>query len=134
MIGLNCKLSDFGGSKQLSDEISKGITRIGTVPYASPEIHKDEPHSTKTDVWSFGVLLYELCTLKLPFNKPENNQEDYKTDYAEIYSEDTRDIIDYCLKVDPDERLSVEQILDLPVMKNFAKEFNIDAQDRINDH
>ena len=70
MIGLNCKLSDFGGSKQLSDEMSRGETRIGAPAYASPEIHKDLPHSTKTDVWSFGVLLYELCTLKLPFNNP----------------------------------------------------------------
>jgi hypothetical protein len=43
-------------------------------------------------------------------------------------------MIDYCLKIDPDERLSVEQILDLPVIKKFAKEFNIDEQDRIIDH
>ena len=86
MIGLNCKLSDFGGSKQLSDEMSRGITRIGTAPYASPEIYKNLPQSTKTDVWSFGVLLYELCTLKLPFNNPSINQNDYRTDYAEIYS------------------------------------------------
>ena len=73
MIGLNCKLSDFGGSKQLSNAMSMGYTRIGTAHYASPEIFKNLPQSTKTDVWSFGVLLYELCTLKHPFNNPESN-------------------------------------------------------------
>ena len=60
--------------------------KVGTPFYASPEIYKNLGHSTKTDVWSFGVLLYELCMLKLPFKDPYKNQKDYKTDYAEIYS------------------------------------------------
>ena len=35
--------------------------------YASPEIHNREPLSTKTDVWSLGVVLFELCSLNKPF-------------------------------------------------------------------
>ncbi len=86
MIGLNCKLSDFGGARQLSNAMSMGKSRIGTPHFASPEIFKNLDQSTKTDVWSFGVLLYELCTLKYPFSDPEKNQNDYRTDYADIYS------------------------------------------------
>jgi serine/threonine protein kinase len=40
MIGLNCKLSDFGSSKELSNEISMAKTQAGTPYYASPEIIK----------------------------------------------------------------------------------------------
>ena len=58
MIGLNCKLSDFGGSRQLSNKFSMAETKIGTPFYVAPEIlHKSE-YSFETDVWSFGVTLY----------------------------------------------------------------------------
>jgi len=39
----------------------------GTLPYLAPEVLRDEYWSTKTDIWSFGCVLYELCTYRLPF-------------------------------------------------------------------
>ncbi len=41
---------------------------IGTPYYLSPEICKSEPYGYKSDVWSLGCILYELCTLKHAFN------------------------------------------------------------------
>jgi NIMA (never in mitosis gene a)-related kinase len=70
MIGLNCKLSDFGGSRQLSNEFSKAETKIGTPYFISPEILHKSDYSFETDVWSFGVTLYYLCTLTFPFPEP----------------------------------------------------------------
>ena len=35
--------------------------------YLSPEIIENSPYTFKTDVWSLGVLLYEMCALKPPF-------------------------------------------------------------------
>jgi len=35
--------------------------------YLSPELCQNEPYNAKTDIWSCGVLLYELCSLETPF-------------------------------------------------------------------
>lgn len=36
-------------------------------PYVSPQIILEEEYTTKTDIWSIGVIFYELCCGKLPF-------------------------------------------------------------------
>ena len=57
------KLGDFGIARVLSDTRSKAKTVVGTPYYLSPEIIKSEPYSFKSDIWSLGVLLYEMCAL-----------------------------------------------------------------------
>jgi NIMA (never in mitosis gene a)-related kinase len=42
-------------------------TQTGTPYYASPEVWKDEPYDIKSDIWSLGVVLYEMITLRPPF-------------------------------------------------------------------
>jgi len=38
---------------------------LGTPNYMSPEVCQNKPYTTKSDMWSLGCLLYELCTLKV---------------------------------------------------------------------
>ncbi len=71
----NAMLLDFGVAKLLGQDASiateSDITRIGgsaiTVPYASPEQIAGEPLSIATDIWSLGVLLYELLAERRSF-------------------------------------------------------------------
>ena len=62
------KLGDFGIARVLSHTRSKAKTVVGTPYYLSPEIIRNEPYSFKSDIWSLGVLLYEMAALQPPFN------------------------------------------------------------------
>ena len=61
------KVGDFGVGRVLSDDTLMVDTMYGTPLYLSPELCKNEPYNAKTDIWSCGVLLYELCALETPF-------------------------------------------------------------------
>lgn len=61
------KLADFGVSKVISFKI-KGETFIGTPYYLSPELVNGEIYNTKVDYWALGCILYELISLKKPFD------------------------------------------------------------------
>ena len=62
------KLGDFGIARVLSNTKSAAKTVVGTPYYLSPEIIESQPYSFKSDIWSLGVLLYEMCALTPPFN------------------------------------------------------------------
>lgn len=62
------KLGDFGIARVLSNTKSKAKTVVGTPYYLSPEIIRNEGYSFKSDIWSLGVLLYEMAALQPPFN------------------------------------------------------------------
>lgn len=68
------KLGDFGIARVLSNTRSKAKTVVGTPYYLSPEIIESHPYSFKSDVWSLGVLLYEICALCPPFNASSLHQ------------------------------------------------------------
>ncbi|NWH74494.1 M3K13 kinase, partial [Psilopogon haemacephalus] len=59
------KISDFGTSKELSDKSTK-MSFAGTVAWMAPEVIRNEPVSEKVDIWSFGVVLWELLTGEIP--------------------------------------------------------------------
>jgi NIMA (never in mitosis gene a)-related kinase len=42
-------------------------TQTGTPYYASPEVWMDRPYDHRSDIWSLGCLIYEVCALKPPF-------------------------------------------------------------------
>jgi NIMA (never in mitosis gene a)-related kinase len=61
------KVCDLGVSRLRSDETVFLNSFHGTPLYLSPELVDNEPYTEKTDVWSLGVLLYQLASLRLPF-------------------------------------------------------------------
>ncbi|KAI8563643.1 hypothetical protein RHMOL_Rhmol03G0125600 [Rhododendron molle] len=75
----NAKLSDFGlarlGPCDGVSHISTAV--VGTVGYAAPEYIQTGRLTAKSDVWSYGVFLYELITGRRPIdlNRPKNEQK-----------------------------------------------------------
>ncbi|XP_071594604.1 serine/threonine-protein kinase Nek3 isoform X4 [Heliangelus exortis] len=61
------KLGDFGSARILAHPLSYACTYVGTPYYVPPEIWENMPYNNKSDIWSLGCILYELCTLKHPF-------------------------------------------------------------------
>uniref|UniRef100_A0A8C3KPD2 NIMA related kinase 3 n=1 Tax=Calidris pygmaea TaxID=425635 RepID=A0A8C3KPD2_9CHAR len=47
--------------------MSYACTYVGTPYYVPPEIWESLPYNNKSDIWSLGCILYELCTLRHPF-------------------------------------------------------------------
>lgn len=61
------KLGDFGIACVLDNTAAMTRTTIGTPSHLSPEVCDGKPYGTKADIWSLGVVFYELLALKLPF-------------------------------------------------------------------
>ncbi|XP_013371229.1 PREDICTED: serine/threonine-protein kinase Nek3 isoform X3 [Chinchilla lanigera] len=61
------KLGDFGSARLLANPMAFACTYVGTPYYVPPEIWENLPYNNKSDIWSLGCILYELCTLRHPF-------------------------------------------------------------------
>ena len=131
---LNIKLGDMNVAKITNDnELMK--TRTGTPYYASPEIWKDMTYDYKSDIWSLGVVLYEMAALHLPFCG-KSYDEVYKkicngtfSPVPKMYSATMTMMIRWMLKVDKDKRPSIEEIrnkmIKMGVYKKEDDTFNI---------
>ena len=111
------KLGDFGIAKVLSNTKERVRTVVGTPYYMSPELIEGKPYNFQSDIWSLGVLLYEMCALKPPFDAPGMNflmQKIVKGSYPPLpahYSKDLKLLVSQLLIGDPNKRPKTNQIL-----------------------
>lgn len=128
------KLGDLNVSKVLKKDLA--CTQTGTPYYASPEVWKDKPYGVKSDIWSLGCVLYEMCALRPPFTATDL-QGLYRKVCAGVferiplcYSNELSTIVSSLLKVDPEKRPSVDDILANPIVhKKFNGEINVEQDE-----
>ena len=61
------RIGDLGVAKILQSAENFVRSKVGTPYYLSPEVCEDRPYNNKSDIWSLGCVLYEMCCLKHPF-------------------------------------------------------------------
>ncbi|KAJ8556133.1 hypothetical protein K7X08_022891 [Anisodus acutangulus] len=61
------KICDFGLSRIMTDASMRDSTSAGTPEWMAPELIRNEPFTEKCDIFSFGVIMWELCTLNRPW-------------------------------------------------------------------
>lgn len=140
------KLGDFGFSRQYEDSVSAdvGTTFCGTPYYLAPELWRRQSYSYKADIWSLGVILYELLTLRKPFPATDLNElmtrvlreRSFEPLPEQQYSAELIQLIYNMLSVDPAKRPSIREILATPLMQkglhllkvNVKRLKNIDPQ------
>lgn len=107
------KLGDFGIARVLNKTSELANTIVGTPYYLSPEIIENKPYNFKSDIWSLGVLLYEMMARKQPFaggNLHMLAMQIVRGAYAELptcYSLELRNLVSKLLKNNPDERPNI---------------------------
>ena len=119
------KLGDFGIARVLTHTLEQANTVIGTPFFMSPEVCSNMPYSFKSDVWSLGCVLHELCTLEHAFKS--NNllglvfkimQDDTPT--ISQYGSDVNSLLHDLLDKDPTKRPSAQDILDYTCLSDAA--------------
>lgn len=131
----NIKLGDFGLARVLNENEQFAETVVGTPYYMSPEIIKGSKYNRKSDIWSLGCLIYELCALTPPFTarrfeQLSKNISDGKfSRIPEMYSSDLQKIISFMLSVDHGYRPTIEIILHHPTVVS-----NLEQSSSTNNH
>ena len=116
---LNVKLSEIGFSRKLDKKIGSK-TYFGTPYYLSPEvISYEEKYDMNSDVWSLGVVLYEMATTHLPWFQPKINYKEFfkllintkKCPLPENINPKIKYLIKIMLKKDPKRRATLREII-----------------------
>ncbi|KAL7751607.1 hypothetical protein RI367_003072 [Sorochytrium milnesiophthora] len=122
------QLGDFGAGKALTATTTFADTSIGTPYYLSPEICTGHRYSYATDVWSLGVVLYELLTYARPFTGTNLSElvhaiarQPPPPISSAAYSSDLTQLVAHMLSKQPQRRPTVRAILSLPFVKRHMK-------------
>ena len=119
----NPLITDFGLSKYSETGQSANQTQyIGTSAYIAPEIINGNRYNSKADVYSFGIIMYEIITDSIPYplfqsgkmplfqfnNKVVN--EGYRPEFTVPVQESLKKLIEKCWSKDLNQRPTFEQL------------------------
>ena len=112
------KLSDYGLSKKFNEKNSNTRTKLGTPATMAPEIINNRPYNNEVDIWSIGVLLYQLHFNDYPYKGKDEKEIKRniknKVPYKQPEDYFLKDLIDKCLVENPKDRLTWEQYFQHP--------------------
>jgi serine/threonine protein kinase len=116
--GNNPKVSDFGLSRRAFGEIENQTkSDVGPLKWMAPEAIKDRVYSQRSDVWSYGVLCWEIVAREDPYPDMDALQVASRVVFNGLrlqYPYDTpevlKDIMTWCFQTDPSQRPNFKQV------------------------
>lgn len=124
----NAKLGDFGFAKILEDPKDFATTKAGTLQYMPPELLNENKYTEKSEIWSLGCILYEMCSFAKPFEATNELALALKIRDGKIeqipskYSNEIRRVIAWCLSINHKERPNAEDLLNIPEISRRLRE------------
>ncbi|EAX85364.1 AGC family protein kinase [Trichomonas vaginalis G3] len=126
------KLTDFGLAKFSQNPLR---SLCGTMEYVAPEMVRNEPYGSSVDIWSLGIITYEMAIGRTPF-KRANQFKTFKAILEEEPSINSNidskllDLIQKLLVKDPKKRLTIDEINSHPFFEsiNFNKVLKLEEQ------
>ncbi|VAI72371.1 unnamed protein product [Triticum turgidum subsp. durum] len=112
------KVCDFGLSRIKHNTFLSSRSTAGTAEWMAPEVLRNEPSDEKCDVFSYGVILWELCTLLQPWEGMNPMQvvgavgfQERRLDIPAEVDPAIAEIIERCWQTDPKTRPSFSEIM-----------------------
>lgn len=137
------KIADFGFARLVEDSRKQKMTKaIGSIFYMAPEIFNGKPYDFKCDVWSLGIMVFELIYGVPPWVTGLSDPEHFKyiQENPEVkfpkkngieLSEDFKDLLRKMLIYDPDKRIGWTEILK---HKALMDQVEIEAKSYLHDN
>lgn len=127
---LTVKVTDFGLAKYLNSDDDNNNTFCGTLPWTAPEIFRAQGYTVKADVYSFGIVLWEIITrgdVYRGLNKPDIilgvTQNTLRPQIPTVCHPGIAELMKMCWDDDPNKRPTFEYIVDsLDKMRKVEKE------------
>lgn len=121
------KICDFGVAGQISAASLRRHSFVGTPFWMAPEIINRNQYDFKADIWSLGITIIELATGNPPFADKDARKALYlipRTNPAQLsssFSPAIREFVSLCLKEEPNERPSADELLKTTFIKTAPK-------------
>eukprot|EP00164_Ancoracysta_twista_P013627 GFYU01021838.1.p1 GENE.GFYU01021838.1~~GFYU01021838.1.p1 ORF type:complete len:646 (-),score=108.97 GFYU01021838.1:67-2004(-) len=119
------KLGDFGLSKTTENAGDLTKTLLGTPYYLSPEIALAQEYDLRSDLWSLGIVLYELIELVRPFDGRFHEVmvkivEGKHRPFEREGLDELKELVTLLLKTDRAERLTTKEVLQHPYIQRMS--------------
>ncbi|XP_006870456.1 PREDICTED: serine/threonine-protein kinase PAK 7 [Chrysochloris asiatica] len=119
------KLSDFGFCAQVSKEVPKRKSLVGTPYWMAPEVISRLPYGTEVDIWSLGIMVIEMIDGEPPyFNEPplqamQRIRDSLPPRVKDLHkvSSVLRGFLDLMLVREPSQRATAQELLGHPFLK-----------------